>query len=93
MPAAKQPISTRTRNVIDRLLAVAPDATVITDTDGRMVRVNANAEELLGYSQRQLLGQKPDLLMSIPSRERKVKLRGGQVARPKIWFGDSVPPP
>jgi PAS domain S-box-containing protein len=37
--------------------------------DGRIVRVNSQAEKLFGYSQEELMGQKPDLL--IPRRLRK----------------------
>jgi PAS domain S-box-containing protein len=53
--------------------------------DGRIVRVNAQAEELFGYSQEELLGQKPDLL--IPPRRpkrRDAKRRAGHVARQGI---------
>ena len=40
-------------------------------------RVNTQAEELFGYSQEELLGQKADLLTSTPRRERNVKHRFG----------------
>src|SRR5262249_8427703 len=43
--------------------------------------VNAKAEQLLGYSQEQLCGQKPDLLMP---KQRKERRGAGQAALPEI---------
>jgi PAS domain S-box-containing protein len=63
----------RTPNAIDQLLAVAPDAMVITGADGRMAHVNTQAEKLLGYSEEQLLGQRIDLLMPKPPKQHKGK--------------------
>jgi PAS domain S-box-containing protein len=83
MGAARQ-VKDRTTEVVDQLLADAPDATVILDADGRMVPVNTEAENMFGYCQEELLGQKPDLLMPKPRAERNVKRRPGQVARSKI---------
>jgi PAS domain S-box-containing protein len=77
--------------LVDQLLAAAPNAMVILDADSRIVRVNTQAEKLLGYSREELLGQKPDLLMPRRHRGRNVKRRPGHVAPPRIRpFGDGL---
>jgi protein-histidine pros-kinase len=84
MGAAEQVKSAATTDAVDQLLADAPDAIVILDAHGRMVRVNTRAEKLLGYSQEDLLEQKPDMLMPRPRTGRKVKHRADEVSQPKI---------
>ena len=73
-----------TEEVVDRLLELAPDATVVMSADGRMVRVNTQAEKLFGYTREELLGQKPDLLMACRRRQGSVKHRDGRVAQPRF---------
>ena len=46
-----------------------PDALVVTDQTGRILRVNAKTELLFGYSREQLLGQSVEML--IPARFRQ----------------------
>jgi protein-histidine pros-kinase len=84
MGAAKEVKSAATTDVINQLLGEAPDALVILDADGRMVRLNTQAEKLFGFSQEELLGRKPDLLMRTHRTGRNVKRRASQVAGPKI---------
>ena len=48
---------------VAKVLEAALDAMVVMGTDGRIVRVNTQAERLFGYSEEELLGQRPDLLM------------------------------
>lgn len=50
-------------------LEAAPDATVITSQDGRIVFVNAQAEKLFGCSREQVLGMPVETLM--PTRYRE----------------------
>ena len=52
----------RTSDAVNRVLEAAPDAMVVIGANGRIVRVNTQAEKLFGYSQEELLGEKPDLL-------------------------------
>lgn len=64
---------TRTRGLEQRfrsLLEAAPDAIVISDSRGRIVLVNAQAERLFGYAREELLGQLVEALM--PKRFRRV---------------------
>src|SRR5215470_4484944 len=79
--AAKAAKVDRTTEAVDHLLAIVPDAMIILGGDGRMVRVNAKAEQLFGYPQEKLLGQKPDLLMPWHCKKRHMKRRAGQGGR------------
>jgi PAS domain-containing protein len=83
MGFAKQVKSDRTTELVDQLLADAAGAMVIMGADGRIVRVNSQAEKLFGYSQAELLGQKPDLLLPWP---RNVRHRAGQVTPRFVHF-------
>jgi len=70
---------------VAKVLEAARDPMVVMGPGGRIVRVNAQAEELFGYSEEELLGQKPDLL--IPPRRpkrRDAKRRAGHVAQQRV---------
>jgi len=56
--------------IFRRLLAAAPDAVVVADSEGRMVFVNEQTERLFGYEPGALLGQPVELL--VPERARSV---------------------
>src|SRR6516225_126424 len=52
------------------ILEGLPDAVVATGRDGRIVFVNALAEELFGYPREELLGQRVDVLWPERLRDR-----------------------
>jgi PAS domain S-box-containing protein len=54
-------------------LETAPDAMVITDTQGKISMVNVQTERMFGYSRQELIGQPIETLM--PERFRKAHLR------------------
>jgi PAS domain S-box-containing protein len=45
------------------LVEAAPDGVVITDRSGRIVLVNAQAEQMFGYNRDELIGQSVDILL------------------------------
>ena len=63
----------------ERLAAVldaSPDAMVVVDADGRLVRVNPQAEELFGYAPGELDGEKLEVLLPVEARARPPAPRG-----------------
>ena len=56
----------------EALVESAPDGVVIIDSDGRIVRVNQQAEKFFGYERDEILGQPVELLM--PERFRGVHI-------------------
>ena len=73
----------KTENKFKGLLESAPDAIVIVNTEGIIVIVNSQAEELFQYTRDELLGKKIEIL--IPSRfhTRHVSHRDNYLNEPK----------
>jgi PAS domain S-box-containing protein len=65
-------------------LEAAPDAVVIADVDGRIIRVNAQAEKLFGYSRAELLGREVETLIPERFRDRHVEQRTSYSANPSV---------
>jgi len=61
----------------------APDAIVVVDRDGRIVRVNAQAETMFGYRHDELHGQPVEILLPERFTERHARHRAGYVAGPR----------
>lgn len=61
----------------------APDAFLLTDGDGKIVRVNARTEQLFGYRRQELLGQAVELLLPQRLRDGHVQHRQGYAREPK----------
>src|SRR5262250_638901 len=58
------------------LLEAAPDAMVITSPEGWIVLVNARLESLFGYSRREILGRKVEMLFLQPPGANDVAPHG-----------------
>lgn len=65
------------------LLESAPDAVIITDSDGRIVLVNDQTESLFGYSKNELLGEPVETLLPERFRAKHVGHRAGYLGGPK----------
>jgi len=64
------------------LLESAPDAYVVADAGGRIVRINAQTERLFGYTRDELQGQPVEVLMAERIRVEHVALREGYCKAP-----------
>lgn len=60
----------RRERQLESILATVPDAMVVIDTAGSILSFSVTAEQLFGYSEREVLGKNVSLLMPSPDRER-----------------------
>ena len=65
-----------------KLLESAPDAMIITDTQGLIIEANAETEKLFGYSRADLLGQDTKILVPPRLREKHVIARADYLREP-----------
>ncbi|HLI05612.1 MAG TPA: PAS domain S-box protein [Ktedonobacteraceae bacterium] len=72
-----------TSAALTQLLEVSPDALVVVDSTGTIVVVNAQLEELFGYSHGELEGQPLEVLLPARFREMHVGHRNRYVAAPR----------
>jgi diguanylate cyclase (GGDEF)-like protein/PAS domain S-box-containing protein len=66
------------------LLEAQAEAIVIVDEGGKIVIVNASAEEMFGYTREELVGQQIELLTPEGSRDRHAAHRRGYDASPHV---------
>ncbi len=71
-----------TEQAFASFLEVAPDAVVVADRDGRIIRVNARTENMFQYSRAELLGRQIEVLIPERFRERHVQQRTAYSAKP-----------
>ena len=69
---------------LDGLLEAIPDALVLVDHSGRIVRVNAQTEQLFGYRRDELVGQPVEVLIPERLRDRHVGQRAGYMVSPHV---------
>ena len=70
--------------LLDDLIETIPDAMVLSDRNGRIVRVNRNTEKLFGYSREELLGKKLEVLVPTRLRDRHCDNRAAYYANPVV---------
>ena len=71
-------------DVLDGLLEAVPDALVVVDERGRILRVNAQTEQLFGYRREEVLGREVELLVPERFRGRHPGQRDGYGAAPHV---------
>lgn len=65
-------------------LELAPDAVVVADQDGRIIRINAQTERMFQYSRAELLGRQIEVLIPERFREQHVEQRAAYAAAPTM---------
>ena len=70
--------------MFSELFATAPDAMIVVDRHGRIIRVNSQAERMFAYAEEELRGQPVEIL--IPEHVRQVHRlhRSGYVSNPRV---------
>jgi PAS domain S-box-containing protein len=71
------------KQLFERIFDAAPSAMILTDDDGHVVLVNAEAERLFGWSRDELLGQSVEKLVPAHLRDRHTRLRESFARAPK----------
>ena len=69
--------------MLRNLFEFAPDAILISDRDGLIVRANARAEEMLGYNRDELIGKPVEILTPEALREAHVHHRAAYYSDPR----------
>lgn len=86
-PRVPAPVPTETTLSADSLhglLEAVPDALILSDKAGRIVRVNAQAEHLFGYRREELAGQPVEILVPERFRDMHIHQRDGYLANPHV---------
>ena len=65
------------------VVEACPSGMIMTDSDGKIVLMNAEAERLFGYAREELFGRAIDVLVPAMSRPGHAKLRQDFVAAPQ----------
>src|SRR5712671_5834133 len=73
----------QSRAMFEKFYEGSPDAIIVVDEIGKINRVNAPAEALLGLSRERLLGEPIEMLIPERFRDRHVAYRTGYMRTPK----------
>lgn len=71
------------QTMFEGLFEAAPDATLLVNDEGRIVRLNRQAELMFGYDREELLGRPVEVLMPTRFRGRHAKHRASFYAEPR----------
>jgi len=77
--------------LVPDLLSAIPDPVIISDANGRILFVNPAVQKIFGYTPKQLIGQKVEVLVPQKARTRHAALRAAYAAEPKFRsMGDGM---
>ncbi|HET7213552.1 MAG TPA: PAS domain S-box protein [Terriglobia bacterium] len=79
----------QSRAMLEQLFEAMPDALLTVDEDGRIMRVNAQAEVMFGYCREELTGRAVEILVPERFRARHPALRRKHQAGPSMRVLDS----
>ncbi|MCI0487428.1 MAG: PAS domain S-box protein [Blastocatellia bacterium] len=68
--------------IAEGLFEAAPDAIVVVDSEGRIVRINRQAEAMFGYSRVEAIGKYVEILIPERYKDRHPRYREGYVRDP-----------
>jgi formate hydrogenlyase transcriptional activator len=68
-----EPPRLESAGLFEKLFEFSPDAVVVLDQTGSIVRANAQAEQMFGYDRQEMIGQSVEILM--PERFRSIHLQ------------------
>ncbi len=74
----------RNPSVLEKLFEFSPDAIVVAGDRGNIVRVNAQAEKMFGYSRDELVGQSIEVLVPERLHQSHQAHRQGYYAKPRM---------
>jgi PAS domain S-box-containing protein len=76
--------SDRANKMLAAFFRFAPDAVVVVDENGRIIRVNEQAKTMFGYTTRELVGERIEVLIPTRFRGRHEKHRRNYVSEPRL---------
>ncbi|MBV8102924.1 MAG: PAS domain S-box protein [Verrucomicrobia bacterium] len=74
----------RTKDLLTAIFRFAPDAVIIVDENGRITRVNDQVKALFGYTSRELVGKRMEVLIPPRFRDRHVEHRKDYMSGPRL---------
>jgi PAS domain S-box-containing protein len=72
------------QKALERLFEASPDALLVTDLDGRVIRANHRVETILGYTSNELLGEPIEHLVPEKLRDLHREYREGYYSSPSV---------
>ncbi len=76
----------KTKILFEGLFEFAPDSIVVVNSEGSIVQINKQAENIFGYSRDELLGKPVEILIPLRFREQHVEQLKRYMSHPRIRF-------
>ena len=84
--AINKMLSLDSKDLFEKLFEFSPDAIVITDHTGSILRANAQVERMFGYARQELAGRSVEILIPERFRAAHPKQRAAYTAQPRVRF-------
>jgi PAS domain S-box-containing protein len=82
--APNKSLSLDSNDLSEKLFEFSPDAIVVTDHTGSIVRANAQVERMFGYARQELTGQSVEILIPERFHTAHPKQRAAYTAKPRV---------